>query len=158
MRALVAFFSASGVTAALADRLAKAIEAPIYEIKPAVAYTEADLNWRDKQSRSTLEMQDKSSRPALADTDAPVSDADVVFVGYPVWWYREPSIVDSFLEAYDFSGRTIVLFATSGSSQIGEEAPARAAEITGAEVRPGKRFPANASSDELRTWAEQYLG
>ncbi|MBP0968528.1 MAG: NAD(P)H-dependent oxidoreductase [Oscillospiraceae bacterium] len=158
MRALVAFFSASGVTAALADRLAKAIEAPVYEIRPAVAYTEADLNWRDKQSRSTLEMQDKSSRPALADTDAPVSDADVVFVGYPVWWYREPSIVDSFLEAYDFSGRTIVLFATSGSSQIGEEAPARAAEITGAEVRPGKRFPANASADELRTWAEQYLG
>ncbi len=157
MKALVAYFSASGTTAALAKRLAEAINAPVYEIKPAVPYTKADLNWMNKKSRSTLEMQDKSCRPDLADTDAPVVDADIVFVGYPVWWYREPSIIDSFLEAYDFSGKTIVLFATSGGSGIGEEAPARAAEITGAEVRPGARFSRRASAGELREWAETYL-
>ncbi len=157
MKALVAYFSASGTTAALAKRLAEAINAPVYEIKPAVPYTKADLNWMNKKSRSTLEMQDKSCRPDLADTDAPVVDADIVFVGYPVWWYREPSIIDSFLEAYDFSGKTIVLFATSGGSGIGEEAPARAAEITGAEVRPGARFSGRASAGELREWAETYL-
>lgn len=156
MKALVTYFSASGVTAKLAQRLADAIGAPIYEIKPAVPYTRADLDWTNKRSRSTVEMQDKFCRPALADTDAPVADADVIFVGYPVWWYREPSIIDSFLAAYDFTGKKIVLFATSGGSDIGREAPARAAEITGAEVLPGKRFPANTFANELKTWAEKY--
>ncbi len=156
MKALVAYFSASGVTAGLAKRLADAIQAPVYEIRPAVPYTQADLDWRNKQSRSTLEMQDKTCRPALADTEAPVADADVIFVGYPVWWYREPSVIDSFLSAYDFTGRKIVLFATSGSSGIGPEAPARAAEISKTEVLPGKRFSASASADELKTWAKQY--
>ncbi len=156
MKALVAYFSASGVTAELAKRLAGSIGAQIYEIKPAVPYTQADLDWTDKQSRSTVEMQDKSCRPALAGNDAPVADADVVFVGYPVWWYREPSIIDSFLEAYDFSGKKIVLFATSGGSGIGVEAPARAAEISGASVDAGKRFSADASAEELKTWAEKF--
>ena len=156
-KALVTYFSASGVTAALAERMAAALGAPAYEIRPEVPYTKADLNWMNKKSRSTLEMQDKNCRPALADKDAPVADADVVFVGFPVWWYREPSVADSFLEAYDFTGKTVVLFATSGSSGMGEEAPARAAEITGADVRPGKRFAARASADELKDWAEQYL-
>ena len=157
MKALVAYFSASGVTAGLARRLADAIHAPVYEIKPAVPYTRADLDWRNKQSRSTIEMHDKSCRPALADTDAPVAEADVIFVGYPVWWYREPSIIDSFLSAYDFTGKKIVLFATSGSSDMGTEAPARAAEITKASVLPGKRFSGNASADELRAWVEALL-
>ena len=156
MKALVTYFSASGATARLAKRLAEAIGAPLYEIRPAVPYTKADLNWRSKQSRSSVEMQDKSCRPALADTDAPVADADLVFVGFPVWWYREPSVIDSFLEAYDFTGKKIVLFATSGSSGMGEEAPQRAAEISKADVQPGKRFSANASADELKAWAEQY--
>ncbi len=157
MKALVTFFSASGVTAALANRLAEAIAAPVYEIRPAVPYTEEDLNWMDKKSRSTVEMNDKSCRPALADLDAPVTDADVVFVGYPVWWYREPSVIDSFLEAYDFSGKAIVLFATSGSSDIGKEAPERAARIAKADVKGSKRFPVDASGDELKAWAEQFL-
>ena len=156
MKALVTYFSASGVTAKLASCLAEAISAPIYEIKPAVAYTSADLDWTNKKSRSTVEMQDKSCRPALADTDAPIAEADVVFVGYPVWWYREPSIIDSFLAAYDFTGKKIVLFATSGGSDIGKEAPARIAELTGAEVLHGKRFPSNASADELKAWAKQF--
>ena len=154
MKALVAYFSASGVTAKLAKRLAYAIEAPIYEIKPAQPYTHADLDWTNKQSRSTVEMQDKNCRPALADTDAPVAEADVIFVGYPVWWYREPSIIDSFLSAYDFTGKKIVLFATSGGSDIGKEAPARAAEITKAEVIPGKRFSASVTAEELNAWAK----
>ena len=157
MKALVAYFSASGVTAALASRLAGAINAPIYEIKPAAPYTKEDLNWMDKKSRSTVEMNDKSCRPPLADTDAPVADADVIFIGYPVWWYREPSIIDSFLEAYNFSGKDIVLFATSGSSDIGKEAPERTAQIAKTSVRGSKRFSANASGDELKAWAKQYL-
>ena len=154
MKTLVAYFSASGVTASLATRLAGAAGAQLYEIRPAAPYTAADLDWRNKESRSTLEMSDRNCRPALADTDAPVADADLILVGYPVWWYREPSIVDSFLAAYDFTGKKIALFATSGSSDLGEEAPARAAEITGAEVLPGRRFPAEASAEELKAWAE----
>lgn len=156
MKALVAFFSASGVTAGVAKRLAEVIDAPLYEIKPAVPYTQADLDWTNKQSRSTVEMQDKDCRPDLADTDAPVQDADVVFVGYPVWWYREPSIVDSFLEAYDFTGKKIVLFATSGGSGMGREAASRVEEITNAEVKLGKRFAADVSAEELKAWAEQF--
>ena len=154
MKALVAYFSASGVTAKVAGKLAEALNAPLYEIKPAAAYTAADLDWTNKQSRSTLEMNDKDCRPALADTDAPVAEAEVIFVGYPVWWYREPSIIDSFLAAYDFSGKKIVPFATSGGSGIGEEAPARMKEITGAEVDAGRRFAANADAAELKAWAE----
>jgi len=155
MKALVTYFSASGVTAKLAIRLADVIGAPVYEIRPAQPYTRADLDWTNKQSRSSLEMKDKNCRPALRDADAPVAEAEVIFVGYPVWWYREPSIIDSFLTAYDFTGKKIVLFATSGGSDIGKEAPARAAEITKAEVLPGKRFAANASAEELKTWAEK---
>ena len=105
MKTLVAYFSASGVTAKLAERLAAAINAPVYEIRPETPYSAADLDWTNKQSRSTLEMRDKSCRPGLADRNAPVEEADVVFVGYPVWWYREPSIIDSFLAAYDFTGK-----------------------------------------------------
>ena len=157
MKALVTYFSASGVTAALAKRLADAIGAPVYEIRPDVPYTAADLDWMNKESRSTLEMNDKNCRPALADKDAPVADADVIFVGYPVWWYREPSIIDSFLASYDFSGKKIVPFATSGSSDMGTEAPARMKEITGAEVDPGKRFPANVDVDTMKAWAEALI-
>ena len=157
MKALVTYFSASGMTAGVSERLAQAIGAPIYEIKPEVPYTKADLDWTNKNSRSTVEMEDKSCRPALADTQAPVADADIIFVGYPVWWYREPSIIDSFLEAYDFSGKTIVLFATSGSSDSGQEAPVRASQIAKTEVKASRRFSSNASTDELKDWAEQYL-
>ena len=154
MKALVTYFSASGVTAKVAQRLADAIKAPVYEIRPEVPYTTADLDWTDKQSRSTHEMSDKNCRPALKDHDAPVADADVIFVGYPVWWYREPSIIDSFLAAYDFSGKKIVPFATSGSSDIGAEAPARMREITGAEVNAGRRFPTDVDAETLKAWAE----
>ena len=152
---LVAYFSASGVTAKVAKRLSEAVNGDLYEIKPKVPYTAADLDWTNKQSRSTVEMNDKSCRPALADTDATVTDADTVFVGYPVWWYREPSIIDSFLAAYDFSGKTVIPFATSGGSDIGAEAPVRMREIApGAKVLDGRRFPADVSIEELNRWAE----
>ena len=157
MKALVTYFSANGMTAGVSERLAQAIGAPIYEIKPEVPYTKADLDWTNKNSRSTVEMEDKSCRPALADTQAPIADADIIFVGYPVWWYREPSIIVSFLEAYDFSGKAIVLFATSGSSDIGQEAPVRVSQIAKTEVKASRRFSSNASTDELKDWAEQYL-
>ena len=155
MKALVAYFSASGVTAKLAGKLAEALNAPLYEIKPAAAYTAADLDWTNKQSRSSLEMGDKDCRPALADTDAPVAEAEVIFVGYPVWWYREPSVIDSFLAAYDFTGKKIVPFATSGGSGVGEEAPACMREITRTEVDAGRRFAADADAAELKAWAEK---
>ena len=116
---LVAYFSASGTTADTAKKLASAIGAKLYEIRPEVPYTRADLDWMNKRSRSSLEMGDKSSRPALADRDAPVADCDTVFLGFPIWWYVAPTIVNSFLESYDFSGKKIVLFATSGGSGFG---------------------------------------
>lgn len=159
MKALVTYFSASGVTAKLAKRLAEAIEAPLYEIRPAQPYTRADLDWTNKKSRSTVEMQDKNCRPALADTDAPVAGAEVVFLGFPIWWYREPSIIDSFLEAYDFGGKTVVPFFTSGGSQLGEGQDRIEALAKGARVLSGKRFSARASESELKGWiAELRLG
>lgn len=157
MKALVAYFSASGVTAKVAKKLAEVIGAELYDICPKTPYSRADLDWTNKQSRSSVEMNDKSCRPELMDTAAPVAAADVVFIGYPVWWYREPSIIDSFLDAYDFTGKKIILFATSGGSEIGKEAPARVAEISGTEVLPGKRFPISVTRDELKTWAENLM-
>ena len=122
MNALVAYFSATGTTAKAAKALAKAVGGDLYEIKPAVPYTSADLDWTNKSSRSSLEMKDANSRPALADTNAPVAGHDVIFLGFPVWWYVAPTILNTFLEAYDFRGKTIVLFATSGSSGLGKSA------------------------------------
>ena len=153
-KTMVAFFSASGSTSKLAHTLAGAASAELYEIRPAVPYEKKDLNWMDQKSRTTVEMKDPDSRPALADTDAPVADADVVFLGFPIWWYREPSIIDSFLEAYDFSGKTVVPFFTSGGSQLGEGQERIAALAKGAKVLPGKRFSPRASEAELKNWIE----
>lgn len=153
MNALVAYFSASGVTAKLAQKLSEALGSPIYEIKPLEPYTDADLNWRDKQSRSSVEMNDPACRPEMADKDADVKGADVVFVGFPIWWYIEPSIIDTFLETYDFTGKTIVPFATSGSSEIGDSGKHMQGVVgKSATVLEGKRFSANSSIDDLKTW------
>ena len=119
-KALVAYFSASGVTKKLAERLAKATGADLHEIQPEVPYTSEDLNWMDKKSRSSVEMNDKSSRPALADKDANIAAYDTILLGFPIWWYVAPTIINTFLESYDFSGKTIVLFATSGGSGFGK--------------------------------------
>ena len=153
-KTLVAYFSAQGSTAKLAKALAAAAGAELYEIKPAVPYERRDLNWMDKKSRTTVEMQDRNCRPALADTDAPVAEADTIFVGFPIWWYREPSIIDSFLEAYDWTGKTVVPFCTSGGSDLGEGQDRIEALAKGAKVLRGRRFNARASEAELKKWIE----
>ena len=119
-KTLVAYFSASGVTAGIANEIAEAVGADIYEIRPKDAYTPADLNWMDKQSRSSVEMNDPDCRPAIAEPVSGMEDYSTVFLGFPVWWYIEPRIVDTFIESYDFSGKTIIPFATSGGSGIGK--------------------------------------
>lgn len=119
---LVAYFSASGVTKNAAEKLAKAANADLFEIKPVRPYTDADLDWTDKKSRSTIEMNDLSSRPEIANKCENMGSYDVVFVGFPIWWYVEPRIIDTFLESYDFSGKTVIPFATSGGSGLGKTA------------------------------------
>ena len=118
MKTLVVYFSATGTTKAAAQRLAKEFNADLYEITPEVPYTDADLNWRDKNSRSTLEMKDKSSRPAIKGHCDNIAEYDVVWIGFPVWWYTAPTIVNTFIEAHDLSGKTLKVFATSGGSGV----------------------------------------
>ena len=155
MKTLVAYFSASGVTKKAAEKLAKAAEADLFEIAPETPYTRADLNWMDKNSRSTLEMKDRSSRPAMA-AKPDVSGYDVILVGFPVWGYREPSIVDTFMESADFTGKTVVPFCTSGGSGLGDSAKNLQALAPGAKVLEGERFKASASPDKLKEWALQF--
>lgn len=152
MNALVAYFSASGTTAKAAKVLAKAADADLYEIKPAIPYTRADLNWMDKGSRSSVEMSDKHSHPALADTDAPIAGHDVIFLGFPIWWYVAPTIVNTFLESYDFTGKTIILFATSGGSGLGKSAVSLRASVPGARIVDGRLLNGRLNADELKTW------
>ena len=153
-KTLVAYFSASGVTARVAQDLASAIGADVFEIEPVERYTAADLDWRDKKSRSTIEMNDETSRPAIAGAVEDMDAYERVFVGFPVWWYVEPRIIDTFLEAYDFSGKTIIPFATSGGSGLGK-APERMQQLApGATVLPGKVLNGRPSAGELATWAE----
>lgn len=118
-KSIVAYFSATGVTAKAAAKLAKAAEADIYEIKPEVKYTKADLNWMNKHSRSSVEMNNKSIRPAIIKEDIDLAPYDTIYLGFPIWWYVAPTVINTFLEAYDFSGKRIVLFATSGGSGFG---------------------------------------
>ncbi|HIX91174.1 MAG TPA: NAD(P)H-dependent oxidoreductase [Candidatus Agathobaculum pullicola] len=155
MKAFVAYFSATGTTAKAARTLAKAVGADLYEIKPAISYTSADLNWMDKRSRSSMEMNDKHSRPALADTDAPVAGYDVIFLGFPIWWYMAPTIINSFLESYDFSGKTIILFATSGGSGLGKSAAGLRPSAPGARIVDGRLLNGRLSENELKSWAEK---
>lgn len=153
---LVAYFSASGTTALTAETLAKTVGADLYEIRPAVPYTDADLNWMDKKSRSSVEMNDRSGRPALADTDADIAAYDVVFVGFPIWWYVAPTIINTFLESYDFSGKTIIPFATSGGSGMGKTNEGLEKSCPGAKLMEGKLL--NRVSDAaMKVWAESVL-
>ena len=154
-KTLVAYFSASGVTARVAKKLAEAIGADLFEIAAVPPYTRADLNWRDKQSRSTLEMQDEASRPAFAGAVEGMEAYDRVFIGFPVWWYVEPRIIDTFLEAYDFAGKTIVPFATSGGSGLGA-APERMQRLApGAKVLAGGLLNGIQTAASLRNWADR---
>lgn len=153
---LVAYFSASGVTAKVAKKLAKAADADLYEIKPAKPYTSADLNWNDKQSRSSVEMNDQSYRPELAGHDAPVAEYDTILLGFPIWWYTAPTIINTFLESYDFNGKTIVLFATSGGSGLGQTAADLEKSCPGAVIKNGKLLNGNPSESTLRQWVETF--
>lgn len=153
---LVAFFSASGVTAQAARSLADAAGADLYEIKPALPYTNADLDWMNKKSRSSIEMNDKASRPAIADTDAHVADYDVVFVGFPIWWYIAPTIINTFLERYNFSGKKIVLFATSGGSGFGKTVSNLQPSAPNAKIIEGKVLNGRHDKASLAAWAAQF--
>lgn len=156
-KVLVAYFSATGTTQRLAERLSKATGADLFEIKPERPYTSADLDWQNSNSRSSLEMKDKNFRPSIANKIDNMGSYEVIFIGFPVWWYREPSIIDTFMESYDFSGKIVVPFATSGGSPIGESGENMQLLAPNAKVYHGKCFSANVSEDELKNWAAEWL-
>lgn len=149
---LVAYFSASGQTAKLAKTLAKVVDGTIYEILPKQPYTSADLNWQDKQSRSSIEMNDKSYRPEVANKVDDINQYDVIYVGFPIWWYVAPTIINTFLEQYDLTGKTVIPFATSGGSGMGNTSHELKVSCPNANLIEGKRFGANASENELKAW------
>ena len=157
-KALVAYFSATGTTKGVAERLAGAIGADLFEIVPETPYTEADLDWRNKQSRSSVEMADRASRPAIAGAVTNLADYATVYVGFPIWWYREPSIVDTFVEgnAEALAGKTIVPFATSGVSGMGDSTANLQKLAPKAAVKEGRRFRASADADDLAVWAKKF--
>ncbi len=155
-KTLVAFFSASGNTKRVAEKLAAAIDSDLYEIKPAVPYTSADLNWRDRHSRSSVEMNDPSSRPEVTDYHAKIAGYDRIFLGFPIWWYNAPTVVRSFLESYDFTGKTIILFATSGGSGLGKTAKELASSCPGAAIEDGRLLNGNPAEAALKQWAESF--
>lgn len=153
-RKLVAYFSASGVTAKVAEKLSEAIGADLYAIEPEVPYTKADLDWMDKKSRSTIEMNNPASRPAIAGKRDNMNDYDTVFVGFPIWWYVAPPIINTFLESYDLTGKTIIPFATSGGSDMGKTNEKLLPSCKGAKLLNGKVFKASVSGADLAKWAE----
>ncbi|MFR7984871.1 flavodoxin [Zhenpiania hominis] len=151
---LVAYFSASGVTAKTAKALAEAAEADLYEIQPQIPYTQADLNWMDKKSRSTVEMNDPDSRPAISGSVPGMEQYDVIFLGFPIWWYTAPTIIKTFLESYDMAGKKIVLFATSGGSGLGDTARTLQKVCPKAEFKGGKLLNGRQSRESLTSWIE----
>ena len=154
---LVSYFSASGVTKKVAQKLAKVAGADLFEIVPKDIYTPADLDWTNSKSRSSLEMKDKNCRPAISNKIANLKDYDTIFVGFPIWWYREPSIIDTFMEMYDFSNKRIIPFATSGSSGMGQSAYNLQALAKEAKVANGKRLSSSISEEELKEWIKGIL-
>ena len=154
---LVTWFSASGHTAAVAGRLASITDADFFQISPTVPYTAEDLDWTNNENRSSVEMRDRSCRPAIADVCPDMADYDTVFLGFPIWWYREPSIIDTFMESYDFTGKTIIPFCTSGGSGI-EEASANLQKLApGAQVETGIRVDTDVSAAELEELISQWI-
>ena len=152
-RKLVAYFSASGVTAKVAESLSEAIGADLYEIEPEVIYTKADLDWMDKQSRSTIEMNNPASRPSIKEMRDNMDDYDTVFVGFPIWWYVAPTIINTFLEKYDFSGKKIILFATSGGSGFGKTVEELEVSVSGdAQIIEGKLLNGAQTLESISAW------
>ena len=153
-KTLVAYFSAGGTTARAARALAQAAGADLFEIRPAQPYTAADLDWMDKQSRSSVEMNDSNARPAVADRVENMAEYDTVFVGYPIWWYTAPRIVNTFLESYDFSGKTVIPFATSGGSGVEKSAEDLKKRYPGLTWKKGKLLGGRVTADALRAWID----
>ena len=152
---LVAYFSCSGVTKSVAELLSKEYNAILYEIKPKVTYTNADLDWRDNNARSTIEMKDKKYRPEIADKNAGVENYDVILLCFPIWWYIAPTIINTFLESYNFKGKKIVLFATSGSSGFGETVKYLKGSVDSSTViEEGKLTHGKVSQKEVSKWAK----
>lgn len=154
-KTLVAYFSCSGVTERLAKNLASVVGSELYKIEPVAPYTDADLNWHDSKARSTIEMENKQSRPEIAGIVQNMDDYDVVYVGFPIWWYIAPTIINTFLESYDFSGKTVIPFATSGMSGVGEtDKWLHASCSKETKWRPAKRFDSGVNSKTLKTWVD----
>ena len=153
-KALVAYFSASGETEKLARTIAGVTGGALFEIAPETAYTAADLDWMDKKSRSTLEMNDETSRPAIAGRVEDMAQYDTVFVGFPIWWYQAPRIIETFLESYDFAGKTVVPFATSGGSGMGKTESILKACCENAKWLPGKRLSSRESAASVQKWVD----
>ena len=154
MKKLVAYFSASGVTRKVAEMIAEAGSCDLYEITPKVRYTKEDLNWMDKKSRSSVEMSDKKIRPELADGDVDISSYDEIILGFPIWWYVAPTIINTFLEKYDFTGKKIVLFATSGGSGFGNIVKELQPSAPGAVITEGKLLN-RMSKQEISNWVKE---
>ena len=154
-KTLVAYFSASGVTARAAKVLAEAAEADLYEIKPEVPYTAKDLDWMDKKSRSSVEMNDMTSSPEIAGKVANMDEYDTIFVGFPIWWYVAPTIINTFLESYDLSGKTVIPFATSGGSTMGKTNDKLLPSCLGAVLRKGKVLNGMLSENNLKSWLQE---
>ena len=155
-KTLVAFFSASGVTKKAAMTLAQAIEADVFEIEPEISYTTADLNWNNPRSRSSIEMNDESYRPKIKNKIFNIDEYDTIFLGFPIWWYVAPRIIQTFLESYDFSGKTIVLFATSGGSGLGKTADVLKESVSDStKIISGKVLNGRISKTELASWAKK---
>ena len=154
-RKLVAYFSTSGVTAKVAERLAESISADIFEIKPTIPYTQDDLDWRNRDSRSSVEMRDPMSRPQIAEQRDNMDEYDTVFIGFPIWYYIAPTIINTFLESYDFSGKTIIPFATSGGSGMGNANERLVLSCLGAKLLQGKVFHADATTEDFEKWIKE---
>ena len=153
---LVAYFSASGTTRKIAEIIAQVAEADLYEIMPKQPYSKADLNWMDKKSRSSVEMNDKKYRPEIIDTDAQINGYDEVILGFPIWWYVAPTIINTFLESYDFSGKKIILFATSGGSGFGNTVSELKPSAPNAVIVEGKVF-GKSTKEEITEWVKHIL-
>ena len=152
---LVAYFSASGVTAKVADMLADAIGADIHEIRPKVPYTKADLNWMDKNSRSSIEMADKTIRPEIADSNVKIENYEVIYLGFPIWWYVAPTIINTFLESAEFAGKKIILFATSGGSKFGKTVEELKVSVPDScEIVEGKLLNGRQTIASIKEWVD----
>ena len=153
MKTLVAYFSATGVTEAVAVNLAQVVGADLHKITPEQPYTDADLDWRNKQSRSSVEMADSTSRPAITDKLQNMAQYDTIYVGFPIWWYTAPTIINTFMESYDFSGKTVIPFATSGGSSITKACQDLKRTYPNVNWLPG-RLLNNVTDDQLKQWTD----